>query len=95
MNTLGKLHGLRLACVCKQVLSGVAAYKPPNASSNGSYSLLPECWDKFDPWYLHYTPQRLRSAVDNALQAGLGSCLTAAGTAKPACGAACTVLPSS
>ena len=52
-----------------QVLSEVAVYKPPDASSNGSFSLRKECWDQFDPWYLHYTRQHLRSAVDNALQA--------------------------
>ena len=60
-----------ISYIVTQVLSEVAVYKPPDASSNGTYSLRPECWDQFDPWYLHYTPQRLRSAVDNALQAGL------------------------
>jgi len=54
-----------------QELAKVAVYKPPNSTSaNGSYSLHPGCWNEFDPYHLHYTPQRLQAAVGNALQAG-------------------------
>lgn len=43
-------------CDVLQVLADLAEYRPPTAATTGQYSLKPERWREFDPFYPHYTP---------------------------------------
>jgi hypothetical protein len=43
-----------------EVLSEVAVYVDPDLKQRGRYRLKKECWQQFDPLFLHYLPNELQ-----------------------------------
>lgn len=51
-----------------QVLDEVATYRAPSMGAGGTYSLVREAWQWFDPYWLQYSRHQLAKASEAAMQ---------------------------
>eukprot|EP00873_Tetraselmis_striata_P010026 jgi/Tetstr1/430290/TSEL_020115.t1 len=53
-----------------EVLAEVAVYVDPDLKQRGRYRLKKDCWELFDPLFLHYLPNELQEAMERAQNVG-------------------------